>query len=202
MGISVLLLLLASYLIGSISFSYLITRFMKGFDIRQHGSGNAGATNMLRVVGKGPAVGVFILDALKGMAAVGLAALISGNPTLMMAAGVAAIVGHNWPVFLGFRGGKGIATTIGVTALLTFLAALISGVLAIIAILLTRYVSLGSLIFAAGLPVLIAVMDYPTSYIYLSLVITLMAFIRHITNIKRLFKGTESKLGPAREQRS
>lgn len=201
MGISVLVLFV-SYLIGSVSFSYWITRFMKGFDIRQRGSGNAGATNMLRVVGKGPAVGVFILDALKGMAAVGLAALVSGDPTLMMAAGVAAIIGHNWPVFLGFRGGKGIATTIGVTALLTFLAALVSGFLAIIAIILTRYVSLGSLIFAAGLPLVVAFMDYPTSYIYLSLVITVMAFIRHTANIKRLFKGTESKLGSAREQQN
>ncbi len=101
-------ILLVSYLIGSISFSYWITRFMKGFDIRRYGSGNAGATNMLRVVGKGPAAAVFILDALKGMAAVGLAAAVTDHPTLMMAAGVAAIIGHNWPVFLGFRGEKGL----------------------------------------------------------------------------------------------
>ncbi|GGA38859.1 glycerol-3-phosphate acyltransferase 2 [Kroppenstedtia guangzhouensis] len=195
-------ILLVSYLIGSISFSYWITRFMKGFDIRRYGSGNAGATNMLRVVGKGPAAAVFILDALKGMAAVGLAAAVTDHPTLMMAAGVAAIIGHNWPVFLGFRGGKGIATTIGVTALLTLAAALISGVAAIFVILLTRYVSLGSLIFAAGLPLIIAFLDYPASYVYLSLVITLMAFIRHSTNIRRLLKGTESKLGSAGEQRS
>lgn len=194
--------LLVSYLIGSISFSYWITRFMKGIDIRRHGSGNAGATNMLRVVGKGPAAAVFILDALKGMAAVGLAAAVADDATLMMAAGVAAIIGHNWPVFLGFRGGKGIATTIGVTALLTLAAALISGVAAIIVILLTRYVSLGSLIFAAGLPLMIAFLDYPTPYIYLSLVITLMAFFRHSTNIRRLLTGTESKLGSAKEQRS
>ncbi|PTX59890.1 glycerol-3-phosphate acyltransferase PlsY [Melghirimyces profundicolus] len=194
MGVSILVVVL-SYLIGSISFSYWITRLLKGIDIRMHGSGNAGATNMLRVVGKGPAIAVFLLDALKGVAAVGLAAGLSENAALMFLAGIMAIIGHNWPVFLGFRGGKGIATTIGVTATLTFLAALISGAAAILAIILTRYVSLGSLIFAAGLPLMIMLLNYPDSYFYLSLIITVMAFIRHFANIRRLLKGTESKLG-------
>ncbi|MDR6224516.1 glycerol-3-phosphate 1-O-acyltransferase PlsY [Desmospora profundinema] len=184
-----------SYLIGSISFSYWMTRILHGTDIRKHGSGNAGATNMLRVVGKGPALIVFLLDMLKGMAAVGLAWAWTGEPTWMMMGGVAAIIGHNWPVFLGFRGGKGIATTIGVTVLLTLSAALAAGTLAILTIAFTRYVSLGSLIFAAGLPIAIFLFDYPSSYVTLSLVITLMAFIRHASNIKRLVQGTESKLG-------
>ena len=112
-------------------------------------------------MGKGPAALVFLLDAVKGMAAVGIGELFGGEPTLLMATGVAAIIGHNWPVFLNFRGGKGIATTIGVTALLTFKAALLSGIFAVLAILLTRYVSLGSLLFATLLPILIAWMDYP-----------------------------------------
>ncbi|MFC4078105.1 glycerol-3-phosphate 1-O-acyltransferase PlsY [Salinithrix halophila] len=196
-GVSIFAAVL-SYLIGSVSFSYVITRWVRGYDIREHGSGNAGATNMLRVVGKGPAAAVFILDALKGIAAIGLGSLLSEGQTLMMVCGIAAVIGHNWPIFLGFRGGKGIATTIGVTATLTLAAALIAGAAAILAIILTRYVSLGSLIFAAGLPVMIAVLDYPTSYIYLSLVITLLAFVRHATNIRRLFAGTESKLGSSK----
>ncbi|OYD09728.1 glycerol-3-phosphate 1-O-acyltransferase PlsY [Paludifilum halophilum] len=193
------LAVLVSYLLGSFSFSYWLARILKRGDIRQQGSGNAGATNMLRVVGKGPAAAVFVLDALKGMAAVGVAALLGVGPAATMMSGVAAIIGHNWPIFLGFRGGKGIATTIGVMVPLAFLAALVSGVAAILAIIISRYVSLGSLIFAAALPVMIAVFDYPTPYIYISLLVTLMAFMRHAANIKRLMKGTESKIGTAKK---
>ncbi|SFS94175.1 glycerol-3-phosphate 1-O-acyltransferase PlsY [Marininema halotolerans] len=198
-GMSLLAILIA-YLLGSISFSYVITRWTKGYDIRERGSGNAGSTNMLRVVGKGPAVLVFILDVIKGMAAVGVGYAFGVNETMLLGCGVAAIIGHNWPIFLGFRGGKGIATTIGVTALMTLSAALSSGVVAILAVILTRYVSLGSLIFIAGLPIMISILDYPTSYIYLSLIIALLGFIRHWTNIKRLAKGTESKIGSAKPQ--
>ncbi|SDW58507.1 glycerol-3-phosphate acyltransferase PlsY [Marininema mesophilum] len=198
-GMSIIAIVVA-YLLGSISFSYCITRLTKGYDIRERGSGNAGSTNMLRVVGKGPAILVFILDVSKGMVAVGIAYWLGTGSTIMMVCGLAAIFGHNWPIFHGFRGGKGIATTIGVTALLTFTATLISGVIGIIAVILTRYVSLGSLIFAASLPVMIAVLDYPTSYIYLSLLITVMAFVRHWTNIQRLAKGTESKVSSSKPQ--
>ncbi|QKG85954.1 glycerol-3-phosphate 1-O-acyltransferase PlsY [Kroppenstedtia pulmonis] len=193
-----MLAVLISYLLGSISTSYWITKLLKGTDIRSQGSGNAGATNMLRVVGKGPAAIVFILDMLKGMAAVGIASLMDVDPAVIMLSGLAAVVGHNWPIFLGFRGGKGIATTIGVMILLTFLAAVIAGVVAILIILLTRYVSLGSLFFAAILPLLIAVLDYPTSFIYISLLVTLLAFLRHASNIKRLINGTENKMSSSK----
>ncbi|MGI6125824.1 MAG: glycerol-3-phosphate acyltransferase, partial [Planifilum sp.] len=118
-----------------------------------------------------------------------------GEPALLMATGVAAIVGHNWPVFLKFRGGKGIATTIGVTALLTFQAALVSGIFAVLAILLTRYVSLGSLVFTTLLPILIGWMDYPPAYFWISLIITLLAYLRHRDNIKRLLQGKEHRIG-------
>lgn len=198
MTLQSVLAVLISYLLGSISTSYWITKLLKGTDIRSQGSGNAGATNMLRVVGKGPAAIVFILDMLKGMAAVGIASLLDVDPGVMMLSGLAAVVGHNWPIFLGFRGGKGIATTIGVMILLTFLAAVIAGVVAILIILLTRYVSLGSLFFAAILPLLIAVLDYPTSFIYISLLVTLLAFLRHASNIKRLINGTENKMSSSK----
>lgn len=187
--------ILLAYLLGSVSFSYLVTYKLKGIDIRRYGSGNAGATNTLRVVGKGPAALVFLLDAVKGMAAVGIGELFGGEPALLMATGVAAIVGHNWPVFLHFRGGKGIATTIGVTAILTFKAALVSGIFAVLAILLTRYVSVGSLLFVTLLPVMIAWMDYPPAYFWISLFITLLGWFRHWDNIKRLMRGTENRIG-------
>jgi acyl phosphate:glycerol-3-phosphate acyltransferase len=189
------LAILLSYLIGSINFSYVIVRVVKGIDIRQYGSGNAGATNTLRVVGKGPAVLVFLLDGIKGMLAVGLGYWLDGSPTAMIVSGLAAIVGHNWPVFLGFRGGKGIATTIGVMAVLTFQAALISGIFAIASIVLTRYVSLGSLIFVVGLPIMIGWIGYPSPYLMVSLVIALLAVIRHSRNIRALIAGTERRLG-------
>lgn len=187
--------LLLAYLLGSISFSYLVTYKLKGIDIRQYGSGNAGATNTFRVVGGGPAALVFLLDSLKGMAAVGIGELFGGDPFLLMATGVTAIIGHNWPVFLRFRGGKGIATTIGVTALLTFQAALVSGIFAVLTILLTRYVSLGSLVFVTLLPILIGWMDYPPAYFWISLIITFLAYLRHRDNIKRLLEGKENRIG-------
>jgi glycerol-3-phosphate acyltransferase PlsY len=186
---------LISYLIGSISFSFILTKLLKGVDIREYGSGNAGATNTLRVLGKGPAAAVFILDALKGMAAVGIGYLAGhGDQTVMMVCGIAAIVGHNWPVFLRFRGGKGIATTVGVTVLLVFYSALIAGVLAILFIVLTRYVSLGSLIFTVMIPLVMLVFHYPYPLTLLMLLITLMAIWRHRQNIINLIKGQERKI--------
>src|SRR5690606_11381239 len=104
--------LLLAYLLGSISFSYLVTYKLKGIDIRRYGSGNAGATNTLRVVGKGPAALVFLLDALKGMAAVGIGELFGGEPALLMATGVAAIIGHNRPVAVNFHARDAVATTL------------------------------------------------------------------------------------------
>jgi glycerol-3-phosphate acyltransferase PlsY len=186
---------IVSYLLGSISFSYILTKLLKGVDIRDYGSGNAGATNTLRVLGKGPAAAVFILDALKGMAAVGIGHLAGhGDHVVMMVCGIAAIVGHNWPVFLRFRGGKGIATTVGVTALLVFYAALIAGVLAIFFIVLTRYVSLGSLIFTLLIPLVMLEMHYSSVLILLMLIITLMAVWRHRQNIVNLIQGKERKI--------
>lgn len=190
LGVSVLL----SYLLGSISFSYLLAHVMKGIDIREHGSGNAGATNTLRVVGKGPAVLVFLLDMIKGMASVGLGYLFGGDPLTMMSCGVAAIVGHNWPIFLKFRGGKGIATTVGVASLLMFKGLLIAGILAIIVIFTTRYVSLGSLILASGLPIFAALLGYPAPYAWLGVIITLLAIQRHSDNIRRLLAGKERRI--------
>lgn len=150
-----------AYLIGSISFSYIFVKKIKKVDIRKHGSGNAGATNTLRILGKGPAILVLLLDAVKGIVAVLLGFLMellflssglsffdqySGwTPAIC---GLLAILGHNYPVYYQFKGGKGVATTIGVIATLVFFPAIYVGIVAILAIVITRYVSLGSLIFA------------------------------------------------------
>ncbi|MBU9723965.1 MULTISPECIES: glycerol-3-phosphate 1-O-acyltransferase PlsY [Bacillaceae] len=192
--------ILLSYLLGAISFSYVIGKKLKQVDIRQHGSGNAGATNTLRVLGVGPAVVVLLLDCAKGIAAVFLGLwLTDGNTTIAAASGLAAILGHNWPVYYGFRGGKGVATTIGVLATLIFAAALISGVIAIIAILITRYVSLGSILFVLGSSIITFFFGdyfgYASSYIYFVLIIAVLTIWRHRANIERLMKGNESKLG-------
>jgi glycerol-3-phosphate acyltransferase PlsY len=187
-----------AYLIGSVSFSYLMARWVKGVDIREHGSGNAGATNTLRVLGKGPAVVVLLLDALKGVLAIYIGYLLSGENHLVLAlCGMMAIFGHNWPVFLRFRGGKGVATTIGVVISLMFYAGLISGIIAILLIVLTRFVSLGSLVFTIGLPFTVLALQshYPVPYLWLSIVIAALAIVRHKRNIKSLFQGTERKIG-------
>jgi glycerol-3-phosphate acyltransferase PlsY len=189
---------IVAYLLGSISFSYLIARWVKGVDIREHGSGNAGATNTLRVLGKGPAILVLLLDALKGLVAVYVGYVLVGEqPWILALCGMLAIIGHNWPIFLRFRGGKGVATTIGVVIALFFYAGLISGIIAIILIVITRFVSLGSLVFTASLPfVLLGFQDYyPSAYFWLSIVMALFAIIRHRNNIKSLFQGTERKIG-------
>jgi acyl-phosphate glycerol 3-phosphate acyltransferase len=187
--------ILASYLIGSVSFSIVIAKWVKGIDIRQHGSGNAGATNTLRVLGKGPGIAVFLLDIAKGVGAVLLGHAAGDNEWIPVLCGLAAIVGHNWPVWFRFKGGKGIATAVGVTATLAFVPALCAGVVAIAVIAATRYVSLGSLLFAAFTPLFIAVLSFSLPLIAGTAVICAFAFLRHRTNIVKLVQGTENKLG-------
>lgn len=184
-----------SYLLGSVSFSIVIAKWVKGIDIRNHGSGNAGATNTLRVLGKGPAFFVIFLDIAKGIAAVYMGYAMSDNEWIPILCGLAAIVGHNWPVWFRFKGGKGIATTIGVLATLVFFPALYAGIIAILLIVITRYVSLGSLVFAALTPVFIILVQYNLPLLTCALVIAVFAFVRHRTNIVKLVRGTENKLG-------
>ncbi|RKD72867.1 acyl-phosphate glycerol-3-phosphate acyltransferase [Sinobaca qinghaiensis] len=203
----VILSIIIAYLIGSISFSYVIAKKIKKIDIRKHGSGNAGATNTLRVLGKGPAVIVLLLDIAKGMAAVWIAAGLEAVPFLSSgaeglapaAAGLAVILGHNWPVYFGFKGGKGVATTIGVISTLFFFPAVYAGIVAIIVIIITRYVSLGSLLFIIGTSLLLIITagsgTHPVSYILLSIILSVLAVWTHRSNIERLVKGQENKLG-------
>ncbi|MFD2625987.1 glycerol-3-phosphate 1-O-acyltransferase PlsY [Salibacterium salarium] len=210
--VELIISIIIAYLLGSISFSYVIARKVKKIDIRKHGSGNAGATNILRVLGKGPAILVLSLDVLKGVAAVWIAKWLELTEVLptfttlgeieglaSAMAGAAAILGHNWPIYYGFKGGKGVATTIGVVASLVFFPSIYVGIVAILAIVLTRYVSLGSLIFAVGTPILIGFTKshygHPDPYFYLTAVFGLLTIWKHRTNVERLLKGTENKIG-------
>ncbi|MEI7024568.1 glycerol-3-phosphate 1-O-acyltransferase PlsY [Paenibacillus sp. y28] len=193
-----------SYLIGSISFSYLYGKLWKGIDIRQHGSGNAGATNTLRVLGKGPAITVLLLDIIKGVLAVFLGkwlgiGLENTQVLVEICCGLAAIIGHNWPVYFGFKGGKGIATTIGVVVSLSFLPALFAGIIAILSIVITRYVSLGSLLFTLFLPIFILLMKQSVEILLLSIVLFIFAVVRHRSNIRKLLTGQENKIGQKKE---
>ncbi|MFC5699868.1 glycerol-3-phosphate 1-O-acyltransferase PlsY [Cohnella faecalis] len=184
------------YLLGSVSFSILIARYLRKIDIRQHGSGNAGATNTLRVLGKGPAIGVFLLDIAKGVGAVLIGFALGDNSAwVAVAGGLASIAGHNWPVFFRFKGGKGIATTVGVMLMLSFLPTLLAGIAAIVIIVLTRYVSLGSMVFAVLLPILYAAFGESSAYIWAGVAVALLAVLRHRKNIVKLMNGTENKLG-------
>src|SRR5690606_22404848 len=149
-----------SYLVCSITVSIVIAKLFKGIDIRNHGSGNVVATNTLRELGIGPAIAVLALDLLKGMGSVVLARALSDLEWLPVACGLAAIVGHNWPIWFKFKGGKGIATAIGVLSILVFIPALIAGIIAILSIVFTRYVSLGSLLFTFLTPIFVLLLQF------------------------------------------
>jgi glycerol-3-phosphate acyltransferase PlsY len=187
---------IAGYLLGSISFSYLIVKQLKGIDIRKHGSGNAGATNTQRILGTGPALFVLLLDALKGAVAVWIgSALGDASSFYAIIGGVAAVIGHNWPIFLGFKGGKGIATTLGVMLTVAFVPTLIASLITLLVIALTRYVSLGSMTLLVLIPLLMYLFDFPSSVIVCTLFISVLGIFRHHENIRRLFAGTERKIG-------
>jgi glycerol-3-phosphate acyltransferase PlsY len=189
-----------SYLLGSISFSILVAKKIAKIDIREHGSGNAGATNTLRVLGKGPGIAVLLLDAAKGAIAVGLATWITGgNDAIVVLSGIAAILGHNWPIFFEFRGGKGVATTIGTLLALSPGPALIAVVVTILVIAVTRYVSLGSLVFFVLIPIILIIIGAPLAYILGTLCIAVLGFVRHAENINRLLRGKERKLGQPKQ---
>ncbi|ATY84813.1 acyl-phosphate glycerol 3-phosphate acyltransferase [Kyrpidia spormannii] len=189
------------YLLGSISSSVLVGRWMAGIDIRQHGSGNAGATNTLRVLGQRAAAAVLVADVAKGLIAIAVAMALAPDRTGVWAvAGLFAIVGHNWPIFFGFRGGRGIATAIGVLLTLVPVPALVAGGIALIALALTRYVSLGSLLFTLLTAVFAVVFHYPAVEIWLTIAIAALAVWRHRDNIGRLIRGEEHRLGQGKSR--
>jgi glycerol-3-phosphate acyltransferase PlsY len=184
--------LMASYLIGSIPFGYILAR-IKGIDIRQYGSGNIGATNVWRAMGPLSGITVLLLDALKGVAAVviGRQAGIEGAELL---AGAAVLLGHAFPVYIGFKGGKIIATSAGVMAALAPLATLLAASVFAVVVPAFRYVSLGSVCAALSLPLFFIALNYSRAYILFGVFVCVVAVFKHIPNIKRIFRGTESKI--------
>lgn len=198
------LLGLAAYLIGSIPTAYVMCRLLKGVDIRECGSGNVGATNVMRVLGTGTGIVTLAIDLLKGFVAVrycvpvfmgGQAAL----PLWQIFASIAVIAGHNWMIFLRFKGGKGVASTAGVFLALAPIASLSAiGVWGVV-VAITRYVSLGSILAGIALPVLIWLTGKPVAFVWFSMILTVALVIKHRGNIKRLLAGTERRIGE-REQ--
>jgi len=187
---------LIGYLLGSLNTSLIVGKFY-GIDVRHHGSGNAGMTNTMRTLGKKAALFVLLGDALKGILAF-LAGyyFCGGTPQGNlggMLAGTAAVLGHLWPVFFGFRGGKGVLTTFAVVLMIDWPIALGLLVVFIIILVLTRYVSLGSVIAVFLFPIASLVFGRSIETVVFAVIIAVLIIIRHRANIKRLVSGTESK---------
>lgn len=197
-----------AYLLGSISFSVIISKKMAGFDVREKGSGNAGSTNVLRTVGKKAAILTLICDILKGVAAVGIAAIASliwkeaNGPLLIQLAAGAVVLGHTFPIFFGFKGGKGVATALGVLLICNWQIGLICLVFALVIMAVTRIVSLGSIMAAILYPVLtlfihehyIIAGEGNYSYLIFSILLAILVVYNHRTNLKRILEGKENKL--------
>jgi acyl phosphate:glycerol-3-phosphate acyltransferase len=185
---------IVAYLLGSIPFGYLIVRRKSGADIRETGSGGTGATNVSRRAGKAAGVLTLLLDAAKGCVAMVIARAVGGDDWVIAAAAIAALVGHIFPVWLGFRGGKGVATGVGIFLVLAPIPLLCAGVVFVAIVLLTRYVSLGSIIAAILIPVLVWVLSDSRPLLMAAIVGAALIVFAHRGNIQRLASGTESRI--------
>ena len=205
-----IIMAIIAYCIGSINFSVIFSKKFAGFDVREKGSGNAGTTNMLRSVGKKAATLTLVCDVLKGVVAI-VISIILGNiikdinrELLLQVAGVAVVLGHTFPVFFQFKGGKGVATSLGILLMSNWQIGLICLVFAIVLMALTRMVSLGSCAAAVLFPVLtLFINDYYTVltegkqgnvYLIYSIILAVIVLYNHRSNIKRILNGTENKL--------
>ena len=194
MALKIILCLIFGYLFGSLNFAIIYSK-LKGDDIRNHGSGNAGATNVLRTYGKGPAAVVFLLDILKGVIAVIIARLILDDAIFECSAALGAVLGHNFPVYYKFKGGKGVATSFAVLIALHWPTALIAlGVFIVICAIL-RYVSLSSICASVGAIISSFIFFKIDAFSIFCTVIGLLCIYRHKSNIARLIAGNENKLG-------
>ncbi len=204
--IAYIIIAIIAYLIGSVNFSVIISKRMAGFDVRQKGSGNAGTTNMLRSVGKEAALVTLICDILKGIVAIVIAIIIGAiwqdldKALLVQIAALLVVIGHTFPIFFQFKGGKGVATSLGVLLMINWKIGLICLVFALVLIALTRMVSLGSVGAAILYPILILFIDTNftvsegTGYFVFSVILALIVAFNHRSNIKRILSGTENKL--------
>ena len=196
------LLVLGSYLLGSVSFAVAMVWLLQRRDLREMGSGNAGATNVLRAAGKGPALAVLLLDLAKGMAPVALAQLLDAPAAVVGLAALAAVLGHVFPIFFGFRGGKGVATAAGAFAILLPGGMLSALVVFALVVVTTRFVSLGSIVAALTLPGAAWLIGHygltyppPADKLIAALGIGLLVLFKHQANVRRLVSGSEHRLG-------
>ena len=203
--IAPLAIVAASYLVGSIPAGFVVGKLFFGVDVRRYGSGNIGATNVLRTFGIGTAAAVFAIDVAKGALPVAIVGWLSGEPWWQMAAALAAVVGHNWGVFLRFRGGRGVSTAMGGLLAMTPQLALPPLAIGLAIIGVSRYASLGSLIGAALALTIIAVAvalgSEPLAYLVYAAPAVALIFVQHRDNIERLLAGKERKLGGPAEPR-
>lgn len=183
-----------AYFLGNFATSYIVSKRAAHIDIRKHGSGNAGATNVLRVLGAKAAALTFIGDALKGIVAVLIGRYVAGSNGAILA-GLFVVVGHNWPATLGFKGGKGVATTIGSMLAINPLLVLIVFTVGVIVLITSKYVSLASITGMVIFPITMILFKQSPEYIVFSFILAMLAIFKHRKNIVRLLNGTESKIG-------
>jgi len=197
------LLVILTYLIGSISFGIIVTKLKKGIDIRHYGSGNTGFTNVLRVVGKGPSIIVLIGDALKGSMGVILGYYLGdASYSFAVLGGLSTMIGHTYPIYFAFKGGKGVATGLGVVLTLAPDVTLIALIIFITTVLISRYVSLGSLVGAMSVPIFSYFLEKPFPVIIFGFLGALLVAYNHKSNIIRLCQGRENKIGKRSEWRN
>ncbi len=200
-----IIIAIIAYAIGSINFSVIISRKFAGFDVRDKGSKNAGTTNMLREVGKGAAIITLICDILKGIISILIAILIGkivkevDKSLLVQIAGISVVIGHTFPIFFEFRGGKGIATSLGVLIITNWQIGLICLIFALLLMTLTRMVSVGSVMAAILFPILTLFIGkefyiVEGNYLVYSIILAVIVLFNHRENIKRLLDGTENKI--------
>ncbi|MBP2640892.1 MAG: plsY [Firmicutes bacterium] len=191
-----LITILVSYLLGSVPSGLLIGKWLRGVDIRQLGSKNIGATNAFRILGPWPAFWVFFIDAVKGMAGVCLGQMLTGETLGLLAGGIAAIAGHNWSIFLKFKGGRGVATGLGVILILSPKVTLIVFLVWAFIVYITRYVSLGSIVAAVLVPFCMWLFGEKTEILIFGIFAALFVILKHRPNIVRLLHGEELKIKP------
>lgn len=191
---SVAIACIVAYLLGSIPNGLVFGKLIWQVDLREHGSHNIGATNAWRTLGKGPGFLIFLLDFFKGFISVWLGSVLAGTPMAMVLAGICAIIGHSCSVFLKFKGGKGVATGLGVIVMLMPLPALIVFAVWLLIVKISGYVSLGSIITAALVPILAWLQGYAMEYTVFGLLAAAFVIVRHKANIIRLLNGSESKI--------
>ena len=182
-----------AFLLGSIPFGIIIAK-AKGVNLKKVGSGNIGATNVLRSLGKWPAALTLLGDVLKGTAAIAIGRYLGAGPVYEGLVGFSAILGHNFSIFLGFRGGKGVATSLGVLSIYSPQIALFTFIIWLVVVIFTKYSSMGALVSFSLLPINILFFD-GREKLFTAILITILIFIRHRDNIQRLIKGTERKIG-------